>query len=84
MSRPVTKRDCFGCEQDFYNGKNPYGVQECWSFKDAKLTKRIRIHIDERPPYKQKPEMLPDCRQEKRIVLVKPESLTAQGYWRRP
>lgn len=29
------KSMCNGCENDFYNGHNPYGIAECWHFKDA-------------------------------------------------
>lgn len=37
------KSKCVGCEQDFYNGKNPMGVQECWSLKTAKMVTRYRL-----------------------------------------
>lgn len=77
----MTKQHCIGCEQDFYNDKNPMGVKECWSFKTATLVPRIRISIHERPPYTQKPKMLPACRQEKGYVLVKPEAIKPDGYW---
>jgi len=39
----MTLRQCAGCEDDFYNGKNPYGIKECWSFKKAELVVRYRI-----------------------------------------
>ena len=31
------KSMCSGCRNNFYNGNNEYGVQECWSFKHAKV-----------------------------------------------
>jgi hypothetical protein len=34
---------CQGCRDNFYNGNNPLGVKECWSFKSAKVVKRWRI-----------------------------------------
>lgn len=34
---------CSGCREDFYNGKNTIGVQECWSLKTAKIVKRWRL-----------------------------------------
>ncbi len=37
------KSMCSGCRDDFYNGKNQLGVQECWSFKDAKVVTRFRL-----------------------------------------
>lgn len=80
--RTVTKRDCVGCENDFYNGKNPLGVNECWSFKDATLVKRIRIGVWQPPPYKGKPISVPSCRHERGNCLIKPEALRADGFWK--
>jgi len=34
---------CHGCRDDFYNGQNPLGVNECWSFKSASVVTRWRI-----------------------------------------
>ena len=31
------KSMCSGCRNEFYNGQNPYGIPQCWSFKDAKV-----------------------------------------------
>lgn len=31
------KSMCEGCSDNFYNGGNPYGIKECWHFKDAKV-----------------------------------------------
>lgn len=35
------KSQCSGCRDNFYNGNNEYGVQECWSFKSAKVVDKI-------------------------------------------
>ena len=35
--------ECLGCENNFYNGNNPYGVEKCWSLKDAKKIWRYGI-----------------------------------------
>jgi|SRR6185295_3929267 len=44
MKAPLkTKSLCSGCRDNFYNGNNPLGVSECWSFKNAKVVKRWRI-----------------------------------------
>lgn len=37
------KKYCVGCDSDFYNGNNPMGIKECWSFKTAKVVKRLAI-----------------------------------------
>lgn len=78
----MDKQHCLGCEDDFYNGKNPYGVQECWLLKTANLVPRILIHVDQPPPYNIAPQELPSCYRKKRFVTVKPESLTESGYWK--
>lgn len=36
-----TKDLCRGCRNDFYNGE---GAEECWSYKDAEVCVRYRIH----------------------------------------
>lgn len=28
---------CKGCRDDFYNGKNPYGIKKCWFFDKARI-----------------------------------------------
>ncbi|HXI85307.1 MAG TPA: hypothetical protein VNL17_14595 [Verrucomicrobiae bacterium] len=74
---------CQGCEEDFYNGKNPYGVKQCWHLKEAKPVPRLLIHIDQPPPYLNvKPRQVPNCYRMKRHATVKPESLGSDGYWR--
>lgn len=77
-----TKSDCGGCIDDFYNDHNPYGVKECWHFKSAKIVKRVRVGIDERPPYKHhRPQPMMDCRTEKGYALVDPSRIAKDGYW---
>lgn len=34
---------CAGCDNDFYNGNNPYGVKECWHLQSAQVVERHRI-----------------------------------------
>lgn len=31
---------CETCEEDFYNGKNPYGIKRCWHFEKAQVQDR--------------------------------------------
>lgn len=67
------KKYCEGCEEDFYNNHNPYGIEECWHLRAAKIIWRKRVHIDERPPWKAKAERMLDCYRQKRFVFVRPE-----------
>lgn len=83
----MTKREklqhCTGCRNNFYNGHNPMGVSECWHLKDAKMVKRIRIGVWQNPPYNTKRKVkVFNCRTEDGNVLVKPEALASNGYWR--
>lgn len=34
---------CRGCENNFYNGNNPYDVKRCWSLNSSKIATRFRI-----------------------------------------
>ena len=79
----MTKSMCSGCEQNFYNGNNPYGVKECQNFQDAKVVKKIFIPIDMPPPYKGfKPESAPSCYDRYRWIKVDADRITKEGYWR--
>lgn len=78
----MDKSKCNGCYNNDYNfGLG--GSKECWSFKDAKLIKRLKIHVDMQPPYdKKSAKKYPNCYTEKRYVFVNPEVLDSKGYWR--
>lgn len=80
--RKPTVRDCAGCRDDFYNGKNDLGVARCWGLDSATFVKRIEIHVDQRPPYRQKPALAPSCYHPPRHVMVNPDALTTAGYWK--
>lgn len=69
----MDKKHCHGCRDDFYNGNNPMGVKVCWCLADAKLVPRVIVHIDQRPPWTQKPKALPDCYSMDRHVLIRPD-----------
>lgn len=71
----MTKKDCEGCRNDFYNGNNPMGVKECWSFKTAKIVWSKEVHIDQVPPWNQKAKRLPDCYHADRYVYIKPDKI---------
>lgn len=76
-------KHCDGCREDFYNGKNPYGVETCWMRKSATLAERLLVPVDLAPPYLHiKPESIPTCYKRDRYVTVKPEAVDSKGYWR--
>ena len=43
-----SKAMCCGCRDHFYNVNR---VEGCWSFKNAKVVKRVRVGTWEPPPY---------------------------------
>ena len=69
----MDKKHCIGCNDNFYNGNNPYGIQVCWALDRAKLIMRKRVGLNDRPPWTRKPEKLPDCYREKGYVFVSPD-----------
>ena len=64
------KNNCIGCENNFYNGNNPYGVKECWSFKTAKMVMKKKVSINQAPPWKQKPYKVFSCYHQKGYVFI--------------
>jgi hypothetical protein len=71
----MDKKHCIGCRDNFYNGNNPLGVQECWHLKTAKIVWKKEVHIDQRPPWTQKAKRLPNCFQRERHVYVSPDKV---------
>jgi hypothetical protein len=61
---------CIGCENNFYNGNNDLGIQVCWSLENMTLIKRKEVHINQRPPWTQKPRMIPSCFNKKQYVYI--------------
>ena len=69
---------CLGCSEDFYNGKNPLGVEKCWMLRTAKLIRRVRVHINEWPPWRHEAQWLPTCYCESQYVFVLPDNPSCQ------
>ena len=74
MSKTSKLKHCSGCENDFYNGNNPLGVEKCWSLEKASLVLRKKIHVDQKPPFTQKPIQVLDCYHQKRYVFWDPKN----------
>ncbi len=68
----IEKKDCLGCIDDYYNGKNTIGVTECWMFKDAEIVSKFRLHRDSsmnnRNNYQEVQK--PKCYREKNFVFL--------------
>lgn len=70
MSKQAKLNMCIGCRQNFYNGNNPIGIKECWSLATAKVVKKKKVGIWERPPWRQEPIEILSCRTEQGYVFV--------------
>lgn len=87
-ARKVTRADCSGCRDNFYNHNNMGlnvvdGKPRCWSLADATMVRAMDIHIDQRPPYKGIPlTSRPSCYKRPRFVRVLPERITKDGFWK--
>jgi len=53
-----TKQMCVGCRNDFYNHNQPDG---CWSFKNAKVVKKVQVGTWQPPPYSRTPRQVLSC-----------------------
>lgn len=79
MTRSEKLAHCGGCTNNFYNGNNPLGVAECWHLKSAKLVRRVRVPLSQRPPWNQEPVKVFQCRHERGNVLMTIESRDANN-----
>jgi len=85
--RKVTKKDCVGCRDDFYN-QNDMGLNmrtgkpQCWSLVGASLRKAMDVPWDLRPPYKMALTERPNCYRAAGHTRVLPEELTPEGFWK--
>jgi hypothetical protein len=73
MTKEEKRKHCIGCIEDFYNGKNPYGIKECWNLEKAKLVLRKKIPFNQRPPWKQKPIKVLSCYRQRYYVFWAPD-----------
>jgi len=70
----IKRKYCPSCSEDFYNSHNPYGIEECWHLKTAKLVWGKVIGIWQNPPYDNIPnERKPNCWRKKGVVFIKKE-----------
>ncbi len=73
--KPTGKQSyCAGCRDDFYNGNNPYGIRKCWALSTAKIVRRVRVYLDERPPWNGPVFKTLSCRHERGAILISPEA----------
>lgn len=62
-------KHCVGCEDNFYNGRNDYGIQKCWNLKSARLITRKMVPSDQPPPWHQPMQKLPSCYRRKGYAI---------------
>jgi hypothetical protein len=80
MNKSEKRKYCSGCYNDYYNYNTDGG---CWSLGSAKVCWKIKIGVDEMPPYKKKKQRVLSCWRGRRIIAIDPDkSLTSEGYWK--
>jgi hypothetical protein len=78
LQRQKRLAQCSGCENNFYNGNNPYGVTECWSLKSMEIIKRKRVPMSQVPPWTQKPVKMASCFHQKGYAFINCEESDRQ------
>ena len=71
MTKADKKKYCSGCYNNIYNG-GAGGAKECWSLENAEVVMRQEVHVDQMPPYKQKPIKVLSCYNKPRYCYIKP------------
>ncbi len=74
MDNTEKLRYCVGCHCDFYNGKNPMNIKECWSLDKSTLVLKKKVPLSQVPPWKQAPIKVLDCYREDGYVMVDPKA----------
>jgi hypothetical protein len=69
----MNAKHCVGCEDNFYNGNNPYDIKKCWGLETATLIGRKRVGMNDTPPWNGPVENLPSCYKKRGYIFVSPE-----------
>ena len=75
MNKTERLKYCIGCGDNFYNDNNSLDIKECWSLKDAKMVSKKEVHIDQVPPWTQKPIRLLSCFHRDGFWYVEPDRI---------
>ena len=74
VTKEQKREMCAGCEDNFYNGNNPYSVKECWHLAKAKIVCKKQVGMSDVPPWKTQPIVtILSCRHEKGYIFVDPK-----------
>ena len=75
MTKEEKLRHCQGCRNDFYNGKNPYKIKECFSLKSAELMLKKEVYVNQIPPWNQEPRQILSCYHKEDFIYVDPNTI---------
>jgi hypothetical protein len=62
-------KHCAGCYRDVYN-KGCGGAKRCYMLPKMRLILRKEVHVNQAPPWTQKPRKLPSCYSRERFVYI--------------
>ena len=69
----ATVKNCIGCNENFYNGNNKFGINRCWLLDSARVVRRKEVGINDVPPWNWQPVVaVPQCYRKRGYVYVKP------------
>ena len=72
MTESEKLKHCIGCSNNVYNHGTMSNTGRCWSLPGMKLSYRKEVSIDQRPPWTQESQLLPNCYRKPRFVYVGP------------
>jgi len=69
LTKSEKLKHCSGCYNNDYNcGLG--GAKECWCLDSMELIKRKKVHVDQVPPWIQRPQLYPNCYKQPRYVFI--------------
>lgn len=76
MTKAEKIKHCAGCTDDFFNGQNPRGVEDCWLLRSAQLIPRKQVPVSQLPPWDQPPVPTLSCYKRKGYMYFRGDRRT--------
>lgn len=76
-----SKQLCSGCEDNFYNGNNQYGIKECSHYESAEIVPCVIATTSEPPPFSLTGECL-NCYRKSGYAYIKNFDKISRGKYK--